>query len=267
MKWQLNGLSRKKITTILLTFCTLMVVSHSTMAALYTSEYGDVLANVSDCDDCNNGPISFGTGHDINFFGTTYTDLFVGSNGYVTFGSGSNTYTSVPLDIQTINPMIAGLFTDLDSRNDVDSVIYANTSVPGEIIVTFIMLGHYSYDYAVRSTFQLVIRSDSLAVDPSEGQIGFFYGDISDTSVASGGFGDGLVDVNPGEVALFSLTPANEQSNAAPRWFNLDGGLPVDVDSTPTVPIPTLSWIGALLLAGLFAAFGLFGLGRQRSAP
>jgi hypothetical protein len=266
MKWQSYGLTMKKITTILLTFCTLMVVSHSTMAALYTSEYGDVLANVSNCDDCFDGPISFGTGHDINFYGTTYADFFVGSNGYVTFGSGSNDYVSVPLDIQAINPMIAGLFTDLDSRSDAGSVIYANTSVPGEIIVTFIMLGHYDRNYTVRSTFQLVIRSDSLTVNPGEGQIGFFYGDISDTAAASGGFGDGLVDVNPGEVALFSLTPANEQSNAAPRWFNLNGGQPVDVDFE-TSPIPTLSWIGALLLAGLFGAFGLFGLGRQRSAP
>lgn len=62
-------------------------------AALYEANpanFGAVQVNSSNCDDCFDGPIAFsGAGQSINFFGTTYTNLFVGSNGYVTFGTGS----------------------------------------------------------------------------------------------------------------------------------------------------------------------------------
>jgi hypothetical protein len=241
-----------------------LAMTQSALAALYTNSYGSVLPTVSNCDDCFEGPISFGGGQDINFFGTTYSGLYVGSNGYATFGSGSTSFSSVPLDTQTLNPMIAGLFTDLDSR-DVSAEIYANTSTPGQIIITYVMLGHFSSNFAVRSTFQLVVRSDTFAVPVGEGQIGFYYDSITDTNIASGGFGDGLAAVNPGEVAIFSEVAANTRSNAAPRWFNLAGGLPI----TPSPPvssasIPTLPEFAQALLVGFLAIVGLLAIRRRQ---
>ncbi len=242
---------------------TLMGLAQPAAAALYTNTYGDVMTNSSNCDDCYDGPISFGGGQTINFFGTAYGELYVGSNGYVTFGGGSTGFVPSPLDVQTLNPMIAGLFTDLDSRSDAASVVYANTTTPGQIIITYVMLGHYAVNYTVRATFQLVVRSDSFAIPPGESQIGFFYDTITDGSIASGGFGDGLVESNPGEVALFSQVAGTTQSNAAARWFSISGGIPQGPGG-PVTPVPTLPDYILALLAGVILVTGLFAARRQK---
>lgn len=231
----------KKLRSLLL-IAAIFVGSVSTaQAALYTADFGANAGTPSDCDDCFSGAWNFsGAGQSINFFGNAYDGLFVGSNGFVTFGAGSGSFISQALNTQNVRPMIAGSFTDLDSRGDIASNVFVNRSAPGEIIVTWDRLGHYSYDYSVRSTFQLVIRSDQTAVAGGEGQIGFFYGDITDPRNTSAGFGDGLSSINPGEVAFASLVNGTTLSNNAPRWFNLEGGLPSEV------PEP-----GSLALLGL----------------
>ena len=232
----------------------------SSQAALYTNSYGtNAGANPgepSDCDDCYSGVWSFGAGHSINFFGTTYTGLYVGSNGYVTFGNGATNYTSNPLNTQTVAPMIAGSYTDLDSRDDAISNVFVNTSTPGQIIATWDRVGHYSENYSVRSLFQLVIRSDQSLIGPGEGQIGFFYGEITDPSTTSAGFGDGLSTIDPGEVAFASLVPGTQLSNNGPRWYNLENGRPDPVD----VPEP-----GSMALLGLGLS-GLAFLRRRKNA-
>jgi len=223
-------------------------------AALYTNTYGTQLASESNCDDCFSGAHAFGAGQTINFFGNTYSGLFTGSNGYVTFGVGASTFTPQALNTQNIRPMIAGLFTDLDSRNDGASNVYLNDSTAGQLIITWQDMGHFSQNYGVRSTFQLVVRSDQFAVTGSEGQIGFFYNSITDSSSASAGFGDGLSAVNTGEEAFYNGA-ASGLSNSSPRWYMLSAGAPVS-----TVPVPAAAW---LLGSGLL---GLVGVARKRKA-
>lgn len=226
-------------------------------AALFTTSFGTNAGTPSNCDDCNSGPWNFtGVGQDINFFGNTYSGLYIGSNGYVTFGGGANNYVSNPLNTESILPMIAGSFTDLDSRSDVASNVYINNSTAGQIIATWDMLGHYSTNYTVRSTFQVVVRSDQFAIGSGEGQIGFFYASMTDPSSTSAGFGDGLAAVNPGEVAFLSLQSGTLLSNNAPRWYNLNNGAP---DPEP-VPVPEP---GSLALLGLALA-GIAGLRRRK---
>lgn len=232
------------------------------VAALYTTSYGTLQPTSSDCDDCFDGPVAFpGTTQSINFFGTTYGSLYVGSNGYVTFGAGATSYTSSPLNTQAIAPMIAGEYTDLDSRSDAASNVYVNNSTPGQLIITWESMGHYPTNYSVRSTFQLVVRSDQFGPIPSgEGQIGFFFSTITDSSTASAGFGDGLPAINPGEVSIYSGA-ASSFSNHAPLWFTLSGGVPVTPGATP---VPTISDWGMILLAAAMALLGL-GILRRRA--
>lgn len=61
-------------------------------------------------------PISIPTGlwaTGMNMFGTVYTQLHMGSNGYVTFGTGYSGYTPSGIDTYTRSPMIAAQFDDL----------------------------------------------------------------------------------------------------------------------------------------------------------
>ena len=226
------------------TFAILMSWIAPCHAALYTTSYGTLLTGVSNCDDCFESQIDFsGASQNINFFGSVYSGVFVSPNGYVTFGAGSGSYTPTALDVQIIGPMIAGQYTDLDSRSDAASNVYINTSTPGELIVTWENMGHYPLNYTVRSTFQLVIRSSQFLVPQGQGQIGFFFGSITDTARAAAGFGDGLSTRNLGEQSLYD-GPANAYSNHAPIWFNINAG-------TPTLaPICTLTAFPASIVQG-----------------
>lgn len=239
----------KNLLSTLLVASSAIALSPMAHAALYTSTFGSELASPSNCDDCYAGEFGFGAGQSINFFGTTYSGLYVGSNGYVTFGGGATNYTTHPLNTQTIRPMIAGSFTDLDSRSDAASKVWIDDSTLGQFIITWDQMGHYSHNYAVRSTFQLVVRSDQFATPSGEGQIGFFYGSITDGSSTSAGFGDGLAAINAGEVAFHSSAAGTSLSNSQARWFKLAGGTP----SENVVPEPGTLGLFGLTFAGLAA--------------
>jgi len=232
----------------------LLCIAASANAALYTSNFGTILSAPSDCDDCFAGPIAFsGAGQSINFFGTVYDSTYVSSNGYITFGSGRTSFSTSPLNTQSVAPMIAGSYTDLDSRSDAASNVWVNTATPGQIIVTYENMGHFSGNYDVRSTFQILVRSDQFSIPNGEGQIGLFYGTMTDPSPTSAGFGDGLAAANAGELALASSVPGTSLANISSRFFNLDSGVPVDVPPVD-VPEPTGMAIFGLGLLGFAAS-------------
>ncbi len=83
-----------------------------------------------------------------NFFGTTYTELFVNNNGNVTFDAPLGTYTPFTLDANT-PPIIAPFFADVDTRGAGSAPVeysYGSTTFRGRdaFCVNWFNVGYYS---------------------------------------------------------------------------------------------------------------------------
>ena len=141
-------------------------------------------------DDDSVGPVSLG--FNINFFGTTYSNLFVNNNGNVTFNSPDGTFT--PSNITGASqPRLAPFFADVDTRKSTDVTYGANTLDGHSVFgVNWIDVGYYNSQSTPTNSFQLIItdRSD-IAVGDFDFQ--FNYDRILwETGSASGGGPGGL---------------------------------------------------------------------------
>ncbi len=125
-----------------------------------------------------------------NFYGTTYSSLYVNNNGNLTFDQPYNTYTPPPLD-QLDQPMIAPFFGDVDTRVG-NTVTFGTGTFDGHTAfgVNWPGVGCYNENNAALNYFQalLVDRSD---VGTGDFDIVFNYDGIQwDSGQASGGGAD-----------------------------------------------------------------------------
>jgi hypothetical protein len=143
-------------------------------------------------DDDSTGLVNLG--FNFNFFGTTYSQVYVNNNGNVTFDAALSTYNPFPL-LTTNRVIIAPFFADVDTRavptNGSQPVTYGTGTVGTQAAfgVNWINVGYYSFGTDRLNSFQLVIvdRSDIAAGDAD---IYFNYERILwETGDASGGQG------------------------------------------------------------------------------
>jgi len=77
-------------------------------------------------------------GFTFNFFGTDYTNIWVGSNGFITFGAGDSNFSQSVADFLNDEPRIAGWWDDLDpsdggtvdATGDATQMVVSWTGVP-----------------------------------------------------------------------------------------------------------------------------------------
>ena len=146
------------------------------------------------------GPIPIGFA--FKFYGASYNQLYVGSNGYISFGNGySSIPTYPPPHPDDPNNMIALYGGDMYLHNyGYDSAVYYQTlSNPTRLVVQFDRLYWCCYDYSPR-TFQAVLypNGDSevrysqldysnpyaVGVENATGADGLNYGDTLSNSLA-----------------------------------------------------------------------------------
>ncbi|MGZ8247050.1 nidogen-like domain-containing protein [Methylomagnum sp.] len=142
-------------------------------------------------DDDSSGPVNIG--FSINFFGTTYTQIYVNNNGNATFDAPLSTYTPFGLT-GTRQVIIAPLFADVDTRAPNSRIVRFGTPAgrPDLFVVDWIEVGYFSEHDDRLNSFQLILQDLAALPEHSPGdfQIMFNYDHIAwETGDASGGTG------------------------------------------------------------------------------
>jgi Ca2+-binding RTX toxin-like protein len=174
----------------------------------------------------------------INFFGTTYTSMYVNTNGSISFANGISQYTPSTISGGS-TPIIAPYWADVDTRipavNGTDSPpIYFDADATTDIItITWPGVDYYAYHGDLHNWFQLQLYDRG----NRNFDIVFRYQDIQwvtgDASGGTGGFGgtaaragfsagDGLnfyeLAASGNEGALVSLESTFGNSNVQGLW-------------------------------------------------
>jgi len=192
-------------------------------------------------------------GFSLTYFGQTYDQFFVNINGNISFGNGVRTYTPESLNTTQKAPIIAPYWADIDTTPTNGGRVTLRTDIPNQVIITWDQVGYFSEKTDKLASFQLVLRGQNYNTPPNEGNIGFFYkdiqwetGDVDGTrgfggKQAAAGFGDGLFETRPGEVAIAGSQQAGISQRLSNKsfWFNLGaGGVPIGdsntVESSPS---------------------------------
>src|SRR3990170_2194784 len=98
-------------------------------------------------------------GFPVNFFGQTYTSVFVNNNGNVTFDDPLGTYTPFNL-LSTTQVIIAPFFADVDTRGEGSGVVtYGRDTLDGNAVfcVNWHTVGYYGYHADKLNDFQLLL--------------------------------------------------------------------------------------------------------------
>ncbi len=165
---------------------------------------GGAIVTSSDCtahtlaanDDGSTAPVDLP--FNINFYGQTYSSLWVNNNGNVTFNGPLSTYTPFGLEGAQI-PIIAPFFADVDTRGQGSAPVqygYGQTTFDGHqaFCVNWLNVGYYNAHADKLNSFQLLLvnRSDqgvgAFDIVFNYGQIQWETGDASNGVNGFGGF-------------------------------------------------------------------------------
>lgn len=132
-----------------------------------SAEGPNAVQNIAGCNTNSLGPADDGSslqtplGFSANFFGTTYTQLFVNNNGNVTFDAKLSTYTASP--IQTAGKVIiAPYWADVDTRGAGSTPTkYGTITYEGRaaFCVNWINVGYFTQHTDKLNSFQLILVS------------------------------------------------------------------------------------------------------------
>jgi len=227
-------------------------------------------------DDESTGLVNIG--FDVNFFGDSFSQLFVNNNGNVTFREALSEFTPEAITGPTDNPIIAAFFADVDTRPEASAVTtYGTGTIDGRNAfgVNYDGVGYFSNQTDKLNIFQLLLidRQDIAAGDfdiefnydrilwetgSASGGVNGFGGTPALVGYASGAGTPGSFFQLPGSLQTRQLIDGGPRALVSNRLnsdvngryvFNVRGG---EVQPPPSVvPEP-----GTILLT----ATGLFGL-------
>lgn len=124
----------------------------------------------------------------VNINGTTYTQMYLGTNGLITFGSGVTTYTPAALT-SLGQPVIAPFWTDIDISKG-GAIYWDFDTANNRIVITWSNVAPYTGTGT--NSFQVVLTNQGggdFSVDFLYNSIGFTngYTGVAQAGIASGG--------------------------------------------------------------------------------
>jgi hypothetical protein len=266
----------------ILVFGLIVAVTCQPMQAAIRLDLVPAASTLASNDDGSTGSVSMG--FTANFFGTSYTNLFVNNNGNVTFTGPLSTFTPFGLTTSSI-PIIAPFFADVDTGGTINDVTYGTATVDGRnaFVANWFNVGYYSQNSDKLNSFQLVLidRSDVGAGDfdiefnydkvqwetgeasggvnglgGSSARVGYTNGGTADFELAGSGVNGAFLDGGPAGTALIHNS---FNSDIDGRYiFQARNGIVVN----PSVPEPS----SMLVLAGLVTCIGGSSLWRRQRA-
>lgn len=181
-------------------------------------------------------------GFPFQFYGTSYTQMYVGSNGYVTFGSGSTTSSNISIpSTSSPNNAIYALWDDLYPVGGVYGNVYLKQIDATHTVVQWERVGHCCSNSSPE-TFQIIL-------DGSDNSVTLQYLDVSSTGSATVGVENSTGAVG---VQLVYNQAGIINDNMA---FKLTPGLVTIPDTNYTSAAATYNWID-IAPTGDLVAFG-----------
>ena len=186
-----------------------------------------------------------------NFYGTTYTKLYVNNNGNVTFGAPQVANTANKLGQQSL-PMIAPFWADVDTTASGQVLMTSGNSLRNQpfVQIDWLDVGSYDAKSQALNSFTLYIEND--AAGPI---VSFIYHDMKwAAGDAKTGMGAAAqIGFDPGYKAGFVTLAQPTNSNVSTFFkslpnqsytcrFDLATGLPGQVNATASVsPVTTVA--------------------------
>lgn len=167
----------------------------------------------------------------INFYGTTYTSIFINSNGNISFGSANTSYEISDLS-SSAAAVIAPFWADVD-LNKGGEIYWDLDPSTGKVTITWLDVAPYSVGSTDRNSFQLVLTSNGGTDFNAE----FIYGDIQWTdgggAPAQAGIHDGGSNTtllpgsgDPAALATYETTDFGYHDTAGTVDLNFVNGTP-----------------------------------------
>lgn len=161
------------------------------------------------------------------YFGETYSEVWVNSDGNLTFGEGDARSAGRTLARATAGPpRVCPLYTDLDpSRLGAQVRFYA---LPDRVVVTWDAVPEYtSFGNGRRQTFQVELRPDGrlafhlLTANLTSLVLGVFPGDLGDVRPVD--LSEGFSGLPGGAAELFELVPTLDPFAATQQFYRNHG--------------------------------------------
>lgn len=206
-------------------------------AALLVDPTGGTTVTFDDLDEGSSGPLDLEFA--FNFFGTSYSQLYINTNGNLTFGGSNPGGLNPRLGVDVTFPLVAPFYDDLVVGPS-GSVSYLST--PGRFVVTWDKLNIF-LGPTEAVTAQAVLSAD--------GTVFFSYGDIlgSDGEVTIG-IGNGLTGSNARFATLadfLGTSPDGTLSNSQLSLLNSAGSYALVPEPKTAVAVVGLGIVGVAL--------------------